>query len=336
MSHLYKLFTRIITTRLENKLDFHQPVEQAGFRKLFGTNDHLQSVKTLIEKTIEYNKPLVLAFVDFHKAFDTVELKAVLEALQECRIDYRYMKLIYNIYKNATMSVQLHENSNKIKINRGVRPGATRSPKLFISVLESAFKHLNWDHKGISVDGNNLTNLRFADDIVLISSDLGEMKSMLRDLKSACEKVGLNINISKTKFMTNLVPSQNIEINGTKVKLVECYTYLGHEIRLSRDNQTTELKRRITLSWAAFGKLREIFKRRDIPMHLKRNALDRCVLPVMTYGAETLTLTTVMAKKLEITQRKMERSMLGVSLRDHIRNEHLRGVRDIIDIIDLR
>ena len=84
----------------------------------------MQSIKTLIEKTIEYNKPLVLLFIDFHKAFDTIELKAILDALNDCRVDFRYSRLIYNIYKNATMSVRLHEASNHIQIGKGVRKGA--------------------------------------------------------------------------------------------------------------------------------------------------------------------------------------------------------------------
>ena len=70
-------------------------------RAKFGTNNHLQSIRTVIEKSIEYNRPLVLAFVDFQKAFDTVGPKAVLSVLQECRVDYRYTKLINNIYKNV-------------------------------------------------------------------------------------------------------------------------------------------------------------------------------------------------------------------------------------------
>lgn len=332
LSHLYKLFTRIITSRLENKLDFYQPVEQGGFRSGFGTNDHLQSIKAVIEKSIEYNRPLVLAFVDFHKAFDTVELDAVLGALQECRVDYRYTRLIYNIYKNATMMVKLHENTNPIRIGRGVRQGDTMSPKLFTAVLEYAFKMLDWEGKGLNIDGRNLTNLRFADDVVLLSDNMGEIRIMLRDLREMCSRVGLEINMSKTKFMTNLVPSENMTVDGCEVELVEKYIYLGHEVRIARDNQTCELKRRITLSWAAYGKLRDVFKS-DLPICLKRKVFNQCVLPVMTYGAETLTLTTTSAKKLRITQRRMERSMLGVSLRDHIRNEDLRARTGVTDVI---
>lgn len=53
-------------------------MEQAGFSRAFETNDHFQIIKTLIEKTTEYNRFLVLAFIDFHKTFDAVELKAVI------------------------------------------------------------------------------------------------------------------------------------------------------------------------------------------------------------------------------------------------------------------
>lgn len=81
LSHLYKWFTKIISKHLERNLDFYQPREQAGFRSKYGTNDHLQTIKILIEKSIEYNKLLVLIFINFKKAFDTVEPPAILSAL---------------------------------------------------------------------------------------------------------------------------------------------------------------------------------------------------------------------------------------------------------------
>ncbi|XP_045459984.1 uncharacterized protein LOC123689085 [Harmonia axyridis] len=115
--------------------------------------------------------------------------------------------------------------------------------------------------------------------------------------------------------------------------MVHSYIYLGHEVRIGRDNQTAELLRRTTLGWAAYGKLRDVFKS-DIPTKLKRKAFNMCVLPVLTYGAETLTLTKASARKLQKTQRRMERSMLGISLRDRIRNEEIRrrtGVDDVLE-----
>lgn len=72
---------------------------------------------------VEYNRPLTLIFVNFQKAFDTVEFDAILKALKDCRIDYRYAKIIFNIYRRVITSVKLHTTSNKINIKRGVRQG---------------------------------------------------------------------------------------------------------------------------------------------------------------------------------------------------------------------
>lgn len=335
LSHIYKLYTKIITKRLTNKLDSYQPREQAGFRRNFGTNDHLQVIKTLIEKCVEYNKPLILIFVDYEKAFDTVDQQKMLLALADCRIDHRYIEAIKNIYSTATSCVRLHEETSKFRIERGVRQGDTISPKLFNNLLEYMFKKINWDDLGINIDGENLNHLRFADDIVLISDRLDKAMRMLESLQTASRRVGLKINTSKTQFMTNLVVSNSITLEYSEIEQVSCYKYLGHEIRINRDNQTAELQRRIGLAWAAFGNLRKIFKS-DIPTCLKRKVFDQCILPVLTYGAETLTLTRKTIKKIQITQRAMERSMLGVSLRDRIQNREIRrrtGVADAIERI---
>ena len=190
LSHLYKLFTKIINRRLETKLDFYQPVEQAGFRSGYGTNDHLLALKTLIEKTCEYNRPLVLVFIDFQKAFDMIEMDSILAALSQCRVDYRYSRLIHNIYSNSTASVRLHKDTEKFPIERGVRQGDTMSPKLFTATLEHAFKTLDWENKGINIDGKRLNNLRFADDVVLITDNLGEAALMTEQLRQATGKVG--------------------------------------------------------------------------------------------------------------------------------------------------
>lgn len=154
---------------------------------------------------------------------------------------------------------------------------------------------MKWENKGITIDGEKLNHLRFADDIVLITNNYKEAGDMLRELQQATQKVGLKINYSKTKMMTNLVFSEPMKLENMEVEAVEKYTSLGHEVRISRDNQTCELSRRISLGWAAYGKLRDIFGA-DIPISLKRKTFNQCVLPVLTYGAETLTLTKASAK----------------------------------------
>ena len=83
LSHSYKIFTRILQTRIERTLDENQPREQAGFRNGFSTPEHLQALNQIIEKSNECSLPLCISFVDYEKAFGTVEHFAVLEALRK-------------------------------------------------------------------------------------------------------------------------------------------------------------------------------------------------------------------------------------------------------------
>ena len=93
-----KLFTKIITTRLEKKLDENQPREQAGFRSKYSTTDHIHAINQLKEKCCEYNIPLCVAFVDYEKAFDSVQTQAILTSLQEQGIEDVYIEIMSSMY----------------------------------------------------------------------------------------------------------------------------------------------------------------------------------------------------------------------------------------------
>ena len=172
LSNMYKLFTKIITTRLEN-----QPREQAGFRSKYSTTDHIHAINCH-----EYNLPLCVAFVDYEKVFDSVQTQAILTSLQEQGIEDVYIEILKDIYMDSSVTVHLHKESGEIRIKRGVRQGDTNSPKLFTATLESIFRRLNWENKGVKIDGEFLSNLRCADDIFLCTEIPQELQHMLQDL----------------------------------------------------------------------------------------------------------------------------------------------------------
>lgn len=332
LSQIYKLFTSILTSRLEKKLDFYQPKEQAGFRKDFGTTDHLQTMRILMEKTTEYQMTIWLAFVDYQKAFDSIETWAIIKSLKNARIDYRYTDIIETIYKRATLKIKLHEHTNPVKIKRGVRQGDPISPKLFTLAMEDIFKTLNWENKGILINGERLNNLRYADDIVLITDNFIDLQEMVQELAEASQKIGLEMNINKTKIMTNNQEDRrDIVINDTVIERVDKYIYLGHEIRVGKENQEAEVRRRITAGWSAFGKLNQVWKTK-IPLELKAKVFNQCVLPAMTYGTETWVLTKAIMNKMKVAQRAMERKIVGITLADRKTNEWLRKRSKVEDI----
>ncbi|CAH2084829.1 unnamed protein product [Euphydryas editha] len=157
-----------------------------------------------MEKYNDLQRPLYLAFIDYQKAFDSILHNSICEALKENKIDYTYCKIIKNIYERNTSRVSLETSRPEIKIRRGVKQGDPLSPKLFIAVLEMIFKKLDWKNLGIRINDKYLSHLRFADDIILVSKSSSELEQMIHHLQVENTRVGLEMNLEKTKLMTNL------------------------------------------------------------------------------------------------------------------------------------
>ena len=106
LSHSYKIFTRLLQSRIERTLDENQPTEQAGFREGYSTTDHMQALNQTIEKSNE-------------KAFDTVEHFAIFETLSKTNINETYINTIQNIYSQATAKIHLDKSvSDEFPIQR--------------------------------------------------------------------------------------------------------------------------------------------------------------------------------------------------------------------------
>ncbi|XP_061705663.1 uncharacterized protein LOC133516660 [Cydia pomonella] len=117
-----------VTSRISQRLDEYQPKEQAGFRSGFSTVDYILTVRQVIQKSLEYNLPLYLALVDYEKAFNTVEHWAIFDSLKRCRIDYRYIQLLKNLYRSASTTVQIQGSKTSRPLGRRVRQGDVISP----------------------------------------------------------------------------------------------------------------------------------------------------------------------------------------------------------------
>ena len=106
----------------------NQPREQAGFRSKYSTTDHIHAINQLKEKCREYNIPLCVAFVDYEKAFDSVQTQAIVTSLQEQGIEDVYIEILKDIYTDSSVTVHLHKESENIRIKRGVRQGTPSHP----------------------------------------------------------------------------------------------------------------------------------------------------------------------------------------------------------------
>ena len=260
-------------------LDFHQPRKQAGFLAGFSNIDHLYVFNQLQEKVHEYNIPLCFAFVDYEKVFDSIEFEPIFHAVKKHGVDKAYLNIIKHLYHEATSIICLHTESKKFRLQRGVWEGDNISPRLFTSCLQDAIiDKVNWKDRGIKINGEYLSHLIFADDIVLIAKSTSELQKMVQHIHETSKSVGLNMHLGKNKAMCNpAVNKTDININARKIKDMDNYIYLGQMVTKDHD-QEQELRHRIGLGWTAFGNLDSIMQNKSISLRLKPKVHNECIL----------------------------------------------------------
>ena len=231
--------------------------------------------------------PLCFAFVNYEKAFDSIEFEPLFEGLKNQGVDEAYLNILQNLYSEATSVLRLHKDSEKLVLRRGSRQGDNISPKLFTLCLQHAIiNKTNWENESVRIGGEYLSHLIFADDIVLIANSISKLQEMLQDIHDISKPIGLKMHLGKTKVMCNKhVNKDYVIVDGKKIEEVDSYVYLGQMVTKDHD-QVQDMKRRIGQGWSAFRKL-DIMRDKNVPMRLKRKAFNECILPVMTYGCET-------------------------------------------------
>ncbi|VDL69849.1 unnamed protein product [Nippostrongylus brasiliensis] len=258
---LYKLFTRCILARIRGTPEEAQPIEQAGFRKVYSTLDHILTCCRLIEVAQEYHKPLVLTFVDYKKAFVSVKPAKVWEALEEQGVETRYTKILQECYTGCHTVFRPFCRDVAVAVERGVRQGDPISPCLFSACLESTIRRCDWEPFGVEVNGVRLNHLRFADDIVLVTKTPEDALRKLNGLDEAGKEAGLTINTTKTKVLRNsFCSSEPVLLEGVALENVEEYFYLGRLVNMKYDLKP-EIERRKRAGWAAYNSIRTVLER---------------------------------------------------------------------------
>ena len=140
---------------------------------------------------------------------------------------------------------------------------------------------------GIKISGRNINNFRNADDTTLMAES-GELKSLLMKVKEESEKVGLNLNIQKTKIISS-GPITSYQIDGETVEIVADFIFLGSKITAD-DDCSHEIKRHLLLGRKVMSNLDTILKNRDITMQTKVRLVKAMVFPVVMYGCESWTI----------------------------------------------
>ena len=182
------------------------PDGQAGFRKGRGTRDQIANIHWIIEKAREFQKNIYFFSIDYAKSFDRVDHNKLWKILQEMGITDHLTCLFRNLYAGQEATVRNgHGMTDWFQIGKGLCQGCILSPCLFNLYAENIMRNggLEEAQTGIKIAGRNIKNFRYADDTTLMAESEEELKNLLMKVKEESEKVGLKLNIQKTKIMAS-------------------------------------------------------------------------------------------------------------------------------------
>ena len=299
LSVISKVFTYMLNKRLTTWAEEEHKVceEQAGFRKNYATTDHIFTLISMIRKSVykSNNGKLYVAFIDFLKAFDTVNRDSLWFVLRNVYLSKKMIRMLQGIYSSVQSCVRWgSEVSDFFNCPSGVKQGCILSPLLFsLLITEVADKvKIKGKHGFQFLPGlQEIFLLLFADDICLLSTTPIGLQNQIDNLEKASSNLGLTVNLNKTKIMVfrrggHLAKKEKWFLKGQELEVVNSYKYLGFTIttKLSFDIALQEFAGR------AKGKIVDIFKTmkslacNDDSIFFK--LFDAQVKPLLLYASE--------------------------------------------------
>ena len=324
--HASKIMLRILTRRLETKASNYIGKSQFGFKRGCGTREAIGVMRTLIERSLEYDNQLYICYIDFEKAFDRVNWKTLMETLRRLGIDWKDRRLIQDLYINQIATIRIdNEESNPAIIGQGVRQGCLLSPLLFLIYTERMMiEALDNVDEGMVIGGETIKEVRFADDQAMVANTERGLQKLINSLNLKAKDFNMKINVKKTKAMRISRSGEetiNITLDNQQVEQVKSFKYLG-AIITSNGRCNEEIRTRIAMAKTAFMKRRELLTK-ALHIETKKKIVKTIIWSVALYGSETWTLQEKDKKRIEALETWIWRRMQCISWQDKKTNEEV-------------
>ena len=165
-----------------------------------------------------------------------------------------------------------------------------------------------------------ITDTDYADDIAILANTPDQAETLLHSLEQAAAGIGLYVNAHKTEYMCYNQTGDISTLDGTPLKLVDKFTYLGSSV----ESTEKDIDTRLTKAWTAINRLSIIWKS-DLTDKMKRSFFQAAITSILLYGCTTWTLTKRLEKKLDGNYTRMLRAILNKSWRQHPTRHQLYG-----------
>ena len=326
-----KIYNALLRNRIEPKIDNILRKNQNGFRRNRSTTSQILTIRRILEGVRAKNLQATLIFVDFTKAFDSIHRGKMEQILLAYGIPKETVAAITILYRNTKVKVRSPDGDTEyFDIVAGVLQGDTLAPYLFIICLDYV---LRTSIDKIKENGFELTKKRsrrypattitdadYADDIAILANTPDQAETLLHSLERAAASIGLHVNAHKTEYMCYNQTGDISTLEGTPLKLVDKFTYLGSSV----ESTEKDIETRLTKAWTAINRLSTIWKS-DLTDKMKRSFFQAAVTSILLYGCTTWTLTKRLEKKLDGNYTRMLRAILNKSWQRHPTRHQLYG-----------
>ena len=262
MSHVTKLFLKIIRQRMANKIDKEVSRLQSGFRPGTGTRERIFNLHgPYVKEQMMYKKMCIYALSITQKLSIESNILKMIECLLEIGIDDKDLQIITKLYWEQSACVRTESGmTSEFKIKKGVQQGCLISPNLSNLYTEKIFREVE-DMKGVNIGGVNINIRRYADDTVLLAKGPMFLQALLTGFNEKGKPYDMEMNIIKTKSMVisrkKPVPNISISVEGKPIQQVDRMVCLGYTA--TEDGKCDkEIKRRIGIARTVFENMSKI------------------------------------------------------------------------------
>ena len=275
------------------------------------------ALRMLMEKYKEGQRKLYCVFVDLKKAYDRIPREDQWYCVRKSGMAKKYVRLVQDMYKTSKTMVRCAIGTTEsFKIKVKLHQGSALSLFLFAVIM------------------NRLTNkvrreqpwtMLFADYIVICKETRKEVKQRLERWRYALRR-GMKVSRSKTEYLcaNGGNDEETVKMEDKNVPRVKEFKYLGSTVQES-GSRNWEVKRRVQVGWNIWRKVLKVICDRRLPARVKGKVYSSVVRLAMVYGLEMVVVTMKQVKEMELAEIKMLRFAMGVTRKDKIRNEYIRG-----------
>ena len=311
----YKILFNYIFDKLQPVVDKEIGRYQCGFRSGKSTIDQIFCLRQILERTLEFGIGTHQLFIDYKAAYDNIIRSQLYCALREMNIPDKLVRMIEVTMSNVRGHIKLRNSlSEPLNITNGLRQGDALSCLLFNVALEKVIRDANLQIRG-TIFFKSTQILAYADDLIIIARSFRALEDSFIALIEASKKMGLTINIEKTKYMAcgksfYMDLPQKIKINQYEIEQVNSFRYLGSVVSNTNDIML-EINARLVNANRAYFALSPLFRSKLLSLKTKFIIYKTLIVPILDYASETWPITANIEKMLNIFERKVLRRIIG-------------------------